>query len=81
MTTEGFMLEKPPTWEFEDIIIIDCNELCKVRSDGELPYFHYTLYQDHLNIRLHNSCKEINSDYEDYRFFKCKEVKANSSQG
>lgn len=32
MTTKQFMLEKPPTWEFKDIIIIDCNEFCSYNN-------------------------------------------------
>ncbi len=43
------------------------------RSGGEMPYFHYTLYSDHLNIRIYKSCNEINSAYDDYRFFVCDE--------
>lgn len=44
-------------------------------SGGEMPYFHYTKYQDHLNIRLHENCKQINSAYENYSFYVCDEVK------
>lgn len=50
---------------------INCGLVEKPKSDGVLPFIHYTIYKDHLVLQLNKECKEIVSANNYSRYFYC----------